>query len=59
MTGVCDVCMLVDGDKSPKEVKCCPLCSANLCATCSRAPMRRAKAWLLRGARGLPKRRCE
>jgi hypothetical protein len=62
VTDVCDVCALVDGDTSHKEVICCGVCSAHLCRGCSQRTtknvLRRAQAWLLRGARGLPKREC-
>lgn len=61
-TDVCDVCSLVDGDASPKLVICCKVCRAHLCRECSTMTptnvARRAKAWMLRGLRGLPKREC-
>lgn len=56
MRGVCDVCEIVDGNKLPKEVGYCPMCKAQMCAECRRSPGRRAKAWVLRGLKGLPKR---
>lgn len=61
--GVCDVCSLVDGDAAEKQVICCGMCSAHLCGKCSvRSPKnvaRRARAWVTRGLRGLPKRECK
>jgi hypothetical protein len=39
----CDVCFLLDGDKSPKEVMYCKLCDKFMCAAC-RPNMRRRSA---------------
>lgn len=61
--GVCDVCSLVDGDATEKDVICCGMCSAHLCrADAARTPTvlgRRARAWVTRGMRGLGKRECK
>jgi hypothetical protein len=46
---VCDVCALVDGDRTPKPVTYCDRCKANLCAVCHRSVVRRARAMMLRG----------
>lgn len=50
--GVCDVCRLLDGDRSIKAVRYCGGCDANLCAACARNPIRRARAALKRGLGG-------
>lgn len=49
MIAKCDVCDLVDGDYSEKNVTYCPRCDANLCQRCFWNPIRRARAALIRG----------
>jgi hypothetical protein len=63
--GVCDVCDLIDGDKSEKTVICCPACSAQVCAADNRYSVdvlrRRGKAWFMRDilGKGHGKRECK
>lgn len=40
----CDVCYLLDGNTSPKEVKYCALCDAFMCDTCRVSLFRRSLA---------------
>ena len=42
--GVCEVCMLLDGNDSAKAVTFCGFCQAWICEWCSRNPARRARA---------------
>jgi len=42
--GVCDACVLIDGDHMPKFVQYCKICKAWLCDMCRNSPWRRAKA---------------
>jgi hypothetical protein len=49
----CDVCMLLDGDMSPKEVLYCKLCNAFMCEPCRRNNWRRAGASIAKHTRGL------
>ena len=44
MKGVCDVCRLVDGDYSEKEVQWCSFCNAYICSNDLYSP-RRIRAW--------------
>lgn len=48
-TGTCDVCSLVDGDESPKDVGYCGMCKAWLCEHCRTSLGRRAIAALKKG----------
>jgi len=40
----CDVCMLLDGDMRPKDVRYCKLCDKFMCEPCRKNPLRRASA---------------
>ena len=42
--GVCDVCRIVDGDLSPKEVQYCDFCKAWICKRCESNIPKRALA---------------
>ena len=46
--GVCDVCLLVDGDDSAKTVSFCSFCQSWICQRCSQNPIKRARAAGLR-----------
>jgi hypothetical protein len=43
----CDVCAILDGDTSIKEVNYCRLCDKHMCARCQNSPWRRAHAMFL------------
>jgi len=47
--GVCDVCRLVDGDTSIKEVYYCPICKKWICLKCADKWDRRTMAAVLNG----------
>jgi len=40
----CDVCLILDGNRSPKEVQYCKLCDKWMCEPCRKSPFRRALA---------------
>lgn len=40
----CDVCLILDGNTSPKEVKYCKLCDKFMCEPCRKNPARRMAA---------------
>lgn len=44
--GVCDVCLLQDGDGSIKKVKYCEFCEVNICCECNTRYDRRFFAML-------------
>jgi hypothetical protein len=44
----CDVCVLLDGDKTPKPVQYCRLCDAFMCDPCRKNKWRRAGAAVAR-----------
>lgn len=46
--GVCDVCDILDQDKSEKRVYYCSFCRAWICETCMLDPIRRARAFYIR-----------
>jgi hypothetical protein len=56
MIGVCDVCEIIDRDRSMKEVVECKVCNALLCDPCSKSPKRRIKAASIRAYRNLNKK---
>lgn len=45
--GLCDVCVLVSGDRSLKRVSYCGLCRAWLCARCGKRLDRRTIAAII------------
>jgi hypothetical protein len=49
----CDVCFLLDGDLTPKEVMYCKLCDAFMCEPCRKNQWRRAGAAIARQMRKL------
>jgi hypothetical protein len=49
----CDVCMLLDGDTTPKEVMYCKFCDAFMCEACRRNNWRRTGATIARHTRKL------
>lgn len=49
MKGKCDVCALVDGDRSEKDVAYCGRCDAHMCERCRKSTARRAAAMIKRG----------
>lgn len=51
----CDVCFLLHGDLSPKQVTYCKLCDKFMCETCKRSPWRRAAAAIALHTRSLLK----
>lgn len=51
--GVCDVCKLVNGDTSIKEVSFCNVCKKWICKKCSNRWDRRTIAAFLNGMMGL------
>ncbi len=48
MVGECDVCVLVDGDHSLKEVGYCSICDAHICQACQPNLVKRANAMRIR-----------
>jgi hypothetical protein len=53
--GVCEVCYLLDGDTTVKQVEYCSLCDAWMCEQCRNNYLRRMKAMIVRrmvGGRG-------
>lgn len=50
MTAPCDVCKILDGDDTPKEVTYCHLCNAHLCAKDRKSIVRRLMAMTRRAA---------
>lgn len=50
MVMLCDVCVLVDGDYSPKPVQWCQECQAWICAQCWPNLFRRSQAMVRRAA---------
>jgi hypothetical protein len=49
----CDVCYLLDGDMTPKEVMYCKMCDAFMCEPCRKNKWRRAGASIARTMRKL------
>ena len=49
MTAPCDVCRILDGDETPKEVTYCHLCDAHLCKRDRKSFIRRALAFTKKG----------
>jgi len=47
----CDVCFLLDGDLTPKEVLYCKLCDAFMCEPCRKNKWRRVGATIARQMR--------
>ena len=48
MTGICEVCRLIDNDLSVKVCQFCRTCNAWICAACWNNLARRARAMVLR-----------
>jgi hypothetical protein len=51
--GICDVCVLVKGDRSLKPVHFCHVCKAWICSTCETDWVARAKAAFLAHVLGM------
>jgi hypothetical protein len=47
----CDVCFLLDGNLTPKQVLYCKLCDAFMCEPCRKSPGRRLGAKIARTMR--------
>lgn len=59
-TGVCDVCLLVDGDRrADKPISWCERCQAWICDACRRDWIRRGEAWIKRKAEPKAERKAE